>query len=558
MNIRNWALAVLSAVIISVVAEANQPAIVRRPDAARRYDVYLPDGNGYWTRVGLLCPQWDNANPDLCSAWNCLPIQTLTSGVVRPGKIYTKANNRLTESGNWCTLANIGYSSGFLVRYASSTNSSVTCDIPPGHDHVSVLFKQIKSPFGGNFSVYVGGNLVIDNYETSYSGTANPETANCRLDEVISSIEPSDSPQQLQLVLTSSRTPVYLISVQSWDSNGVADPREVDADGLWKGNRHIESYADCYGGLYPRFPHVPNTFTDCDRLCTPNTFDLVFAQNNGSGVGKWTGYGFHYNSVDNPFTPIILPTLSVDGSPSIEMTAVPCGGSEMQYGEVRIGDIITTSCTGTCGVGGATSVTFGQVFTENGIEMPASIMFTNSALANPVYLPTISGSDRLSTLGLPPLEFNVTIPPSPDVYVVPPANIEIPAQSITVARNDSPWVVDLSCSIPATFLAAGTNKVYLKLDRSYLPTPASGVEWNITGYASIYNSLHIEMGDLNCNGAFNLNDVGPFVMILADPSIWKENYPDCQPLNADMNADGNIDFQDINPFVEMLSSVLGN
>jgi hypothetical protein len=61
------------------------------------------------------------------------------------------------------------------------------------------------------------------------------------------------------------------------------------------------------------------------------------------------------------------------------------------------------------------------------------------------------------------------------------------------------------------------------------------------------------LGDLNCDGAINFDDINPFVLALGDPAGYAVAYPDCDILNADCNSDGQVDFDDINPFVAILS-----
>jgi hypothetical protein len=464
-----------------------QPALVRRPDALRRYDVWLPmadAAHGYWLRVGLCGPYWDNPDPALCRGWNCLPIQSLTVGVVRPGRISTTLNGRLVEvQGVWADCTSLGFCSGLLARATSTLNSRVACTVPAGHDHVSVLFRQIIPPWGGRFTTQLDGDVIDSDCDTSYLGAS----ANSRVSERVLSIAPSDSDRTLQVTLTTAAGRVLeLCAVQSWSSVGTADPRAVDpADGLWLGNRLIESYTNCYAGLSVTYPHTPNTFTDCYRLCTPNTVDMVIGQDNGSGVGRFTAYGFHYSDSDYPFTVTSPPTSSVDGGASCILAAAPTDEGAMQYGAVRVGDTITIACSGTCGAGGATSVTFGQEFTAHGVSLPSSVSFTNSAAAPVVYLPTLSGADRSTTLGLPQLAFDVTIPPAPDVYTLPPlTTFQLPAASVDVAIHGNPWVVQLTGSAASYFLAsAGASKVYIK--QAGFETPASGVTWHLSGSISV-------------------------------------------------------------------------
>ncbi|MEW6252412.1 MAG: hypothetical protein AB1716_17370 [Planctomycetota bacterium] len=61
------------------------------------------------------------------------------------------------------------------------------------------------------------------------------------------------------------------------------------------------------------------------------------------------------------------------------------------------------------------------------------------------------------------------------------------------------------------------------------------------------------IGDLNCDGLVDFNDINPFVLVLSDPNAWQAQYPGCPPSNGDANGDGRVDFGDINPFVALLA-----
>ena len=60
-------------------------------------------------------------------------------------------------------------------------------------------------------------------------------------------------------------------------------------------------------------------------------------------------------------------------------------------------------------------------------------------------------------------------------------------------------------------------------------------------------------GDLNCDGQVDFSDINPFVLALADPAGYAQQYPDCNIGTGDCNGDGEVNFSDINPFVALLS-----
>jgi len=61
------------------------------------------------------------------------------------------------------------------------------------------------------------------------------------------------------------------------------------------------------------------------------------------------------------------------------------------------------------------------------------------------------------------------------------------------------------------------------------------------------------VGDLNCDGAVNFDDINPFVLALSDPAGYAAAFPNCNILNGDCDGDGDVDFDDVNAFVALLS-----
>jgi len=61
------------------------------------------------------------------------------------------------------------------------------------------------------------------------------------------------------------------------------------------------------------------------------------------------------------------------------------------------------------------------------------------------------------------------------------------------------------------------------------------------------------VGDVNCDGFIDFDDINPFVLALADPDAYAVQFPDCRLLNADCDFDGAVTFDDINAFVALLS-----
>ncbi len=65
--------------------------------------------------------------------------------------------------------------------------------------------------------------------------------------------------------------------------------------------------------------------------------------------------------------------------------------------------------------------------------------------------------------------------------------------------------------------------------------------------------LPSSVGDLNCDGQVNFDDISPFVLALSDPQSYPTQYPNCHILNGDCDNDGDVDFDDINPLVALLA-----
>ena len=60
------------------------------------------------------------------------------------------------------------------------------------------------------------------------------------------------------------------------------------------------------------------------------------------------------------------------------------------------------------------------------------------------------------------------------------------------------------------------------------------------------------LGDLNCDGAVNTFDTGPFFLALTDPAQYAQRYPACFQSLADINGDGAVNSLDIAPFFRLL------
>jgi len=62
----------------------------------------------------------------------------------------------------------------------------------------------------------------------------------------------------------------------------------------------------------------------------------------------------------------------------------------------------------------------------------------------------------------------------------------------------------------------------------------------------------VVLGDLNCDGAVDQQDVGPFVLAVIDPDAYAAGFPSCDASRANVNGDGASDGLDIAQFVTCL------
>ena len=61
------------------------------------------------------------------------------------------------------------------------------------------------------------------------------------------------------------------------------------------------------------------------------------------------------------------------------------------------------------------------------------------------------------------------------------------------------------------------------------------------------------VGDLNCDGVVDFEDINPFVLALTAWGQYLQQYPDCDIMLADINGDAYVTYADINPFVTLLT-----
>ena len=91
--------------------------------------------------------------------------------------------------------------------------------------------------------------------------------------------------------------------------------------------------------------------------------------------------------------------------------------------------------------------------------------------------------------------------------------------------------------ISATSGAFGSNNV--------IGEPDNGISISNVTITSIIGGGVVLLGDANCDGAINFDDIGPFIALLSSDDFKPE---------GDTNEDGEINFSDISSFISILAS----
>jgi hypothetical protein len=63
----------------------------------------------------------------------------------------------------------------------------------------------------------------------------------------------------------------------------------------------------------------------------------------------------------------------------------------------------------------------------------------------------------------------------------------------------------------------------------------------------------LAIGDMNCDGAVSVSDIGGFVLALTDPVAYEAQYPDCNMQRADINMDSAVTVSDVGGFITLLT-----
>ncbi|HUN81620.1 MAG TPA: dockerin type I repeat-containing protein [Phycisphaerae bacterium] len=139
-------------------------------------------------------------------------------------------------------------------------------------------------------------------------------------------------------------------------------------------------------------------------------------------------------------------------------------------------------------------------------------------------------------MNFPPGSILIPDPPQPagltvmaDRFPADPATEA--AVLASIGRPDNPW--------PEVWILP-TGDLYLFLNGQ---PPA----------APVHVSSATRPGDMNCDGAIDVNDVSAFSQALLDPAAYTAANPDCGYFFADMNGDGAVNGKDLAPFIAALN-----
>ncbi|MBK9127550.1 MAG: proprotein convertase P-domain-containing protein [Phycisphaerales bacterium] len=124
-------------------------------------------------------------------------------------------------------------------------------------------------------------------------------------------------------------------------------------------------------------------------------------------------------------------------------------------------------------------------------------------------------------------------------------------QHTGAAINEQAWSLqqyDLSA------VADGQATVYVRWGMGPTDSSVTYQGWNLDDIEFLGLLPQGLLGDMNCDGVVNFDDIDAFVVALGGQSAYAAQYPDCIWDNADTNCDGVVNFDDIDPFVGCLTA----
>ena len=178
-----------------------------------------------------------------------------------------------------------------------------------------------------------------------------------------------------------------------------------------------------------------------------------------------------------------------------------------------------------------------------GLALPAGVTFDTTDSTNDA-VSYISGN------GTAPLTGASQDPPGATINFSPAAGDlglgQIQFTNASLAAGASSDLLTVNLLIDRATAVAGDFTITLNSDGQNVVTTAANdaQPFDFTaGTLSLVDSTSL-IGDVNCDGAVNFADIGPFIALLSSGEFEAK---------ADINGDMAVNFQDIGPFISLLS-----
>jgi hypothetical protein len=193
---------------------------------------------------------------------------------------------------------------------------------------------------------------------------------------------------------------------------------------------------------------------------------------------------------------------------------------------------VTVSVGGVLVSGQTYAITVRVALDPNGIAKTVRVYAVHAL----DHYPSSSDNRYRNCLRLP------TAPPYVDVALTPGMTADVLHWNCTF--DSTSWAQQSDIRIiawaqkQATYGGAGAGELW----------NAKMMSWPFSDLPSLYM-----LGDLDCSGAVNSDDINPFVLAVSDPVAYQAAFPACDVNLADCNDDGWVNFDDINAFVALLA-----
>jgi hypothetical protein len=216
------------------------------------------------------------------------------------------------------------------------------------------------------------------------------------------------------------------------------------------------------------------------------------------------------------------------------------GTLALSFGTSDVFGVVTTAVGGAVLVAGDSGATFYDGFTNNGtlIVLPGAtavfvrdLSFTSTATLTAELAGTVAGESY------------------PQIQAGGPTTLA-GTLDVRLATGFEPRAGDTFNLLAAS---AGVGGDFTSL---LLPALEEGLEWDVqvgsSGVSLLVTMLAALLGDLDCDGDVDFDDIGPFALGLSDPAAYEATYGVPPTLKGDLDDDGDFDFDDIPPFVALL------